>query len=235
MLAAALAVEARVMTEGLLHLPLQSQLLLRVRAGPLNSPLRQRFAARAQRDALVALPWVPILGLLPGSVALFSACSTLAPALLPSTFAIARARCTQAGAPLEHAAWPLAAMGKRPLGKREACNAPAASVLAALPQGGRAALEFACKVPPAALASHVDSLALDDILLEEEGLLKTGVFDSTVDPTELQSTLHARCLRSSSASIDKQLATLRSYLLLRRVHPAASLLFAFSQCTDSAD
>ena len=86
--------EGAIMTRGLMLLPTQTQLLFSIQSAPapcaLTAAARARFAARARRDLIVALPWVPIFALVPGSVLLFSACASAAPALLPSTFQLAR-------------------------------------------------------------------------------------------------------------------------------------------------
>ena len=231
------ALEGAIMTSGLLALPAQTQLLLSIRAAPHPpTPSHARFITRASRDLIVALPWVPIIALIPGAVLLFSAAASFAPKLLPSTFQIARNTLT-GGAP-PPASLPLAravaaAAAAAPPSRRAAADASSAPLVAALPAPEALHLAAACGLPsPAALAPLGEALQLGDAVLEGEAALRTGLFGGAVDAEELRVALRARLLpvggegaeEASPMGLEDQRAALQEYLRLRRVLSPIALL-----------
>lgn len=88
--------EASIMKDGIFMLPGTLKTLLRVHriavaTGSLTH--REDRAVRiSSKDLMLAAIWVPILALVPGSAILFAGAAARFPDVLPSTFAIARAR-----------------------------------------------------------------------------------------------------------------------------------------------
>jgi hypothetical protein len=104
--------EGQIMKSGLMLLPQEARILFTVATGmgmgggsgsgsgsggagassAVKTARETRFVSRASLDMVKALPWVPFLALVPGSLLVFLFAATRLPAALPSTFAIARAQ-----------------------------------------------------------------------------------------------------------------------------------------------
>jgi hypothetical protein len=221
------------MLAGLRVLPAQTArvlLLARGRGAPpltVPAPMRARFATRGALDVLVAAPWVPIFALLPGAVLLFSSVASLAPALLPSTFRVARAL---HGRPFQFYCNnnPVAAAAARapPLTPRLAVDAHFAAVAASLPAPG--ALAAALGLPQDSLGAYNEGLQLDDALLADEEALGVGAFGEG-RAAELREAARARLLPVAPPAGEAELrAALRQWLELRRALPPLALLHAMA-------
>ena len=93
-LIAAATRETRILSEGLSSLAERASFLAAARRASTNSTRVSRIATRAKMDLALAIPWVPILAIVPGSAFLMAFASAVAPITLPSTFTAARARLT---------------------------------------------------------------------------------------------------------------------------------------------
>ena len=231
------------MKGGIMLMSPQTRLLLLLRGAsppPCTAlpSIRDRFISRAALDLVLVAPWVPIFSLLPGAVLLFSACASLAPRLLPSTFAVARAR--SGFAPPPRTPVSAAAAAAPPLVPRFAADAPLseADVSVMLPADAAAALAVAVGLDggPAggasgSLARYNDGLLADDALLAAEEALCAGAFGEGRG-AELWEAARARLLPLSAAAGEGEVrAALRDYLALRKASPPLALLSAMARAT----
>jgi len=230
--------EGAIMMAGIRAMQPQTRLLFALRAASAPPPtvppsVRTRFASRASLDLLVAAPWVPVFALIPGAVFLFSAAASLAPRLLPSTFAVARAA-RPAAPPPPASPVAAAAAASPPLTPRFAADAPSAPLAAALPAGAAAALAAAAGLGAAAdarraLAAYGDGLQADDALLADEEALGAGAFRAGAGAAELREAARARLLPVGPAAGEEELrAAVRNWLVLRRAQPPLCLLHAMA-------
>lgn len=168
---------------------------------------------------------------------MFSACASLAPRLLPSTFAVARAR-SSGFAPPPLTPVSAAAAAAPPLVPRFAADAPLseANVSVVLPADAAAALAAAVGLGggPAggasgSLARYNDGLLADDALLAAEEALCAGAFGEGRG-AELWEAARARLLPLSAAAGEGEVrAALRDWLALRRALPPLALLAAMAR------
>jgi hypothetical protein len=234
MLGALLAREGAILRHGLVALGTRATFLSSVysRTRSLVMPERiARGARRATRDLALAIPWVPVLAIVPGSVALVAAASFLAPFTLPSTFAAARASHLSpppnAGRPeIEMRAAISISLKSRRLAVDATGDASIASLCDAdlykiadlIPDGHRDSLR-------ASAARYNDIIALDDEVLRVDEQLSEGPFSPADDSASIAaSACAARGLSSYMSRGSSAPDTLRAWLVLRREFAPVPLL-----------
>lgn len=231
------------MRQGVVSLGLRTKFLssvitLRRRSPAFVMPERiSRGARRATRDLVLAIPWVPVLAIVPGSVGLVAAASALAPFTLPSTFAAARATyvsATTSSAP----------QAKSPeIEMRAAISISPKSRRLAVDSTGEVSVETLCEDDlhfisalfdtgqrdhlRASVARYNDVIALDDEVLRVDEELSEGPFSSAADsPSIAARACAARGLSSFIIGGFSASDTLRAWLVLRREYAPAPLLAA---------
>jgi hypothetical protein len=255
-LIAAATRETRILSEGLSSLADRASFLAAARRAStattnttnLNSTRISRIATRAKIDLALAVPWVPILAVVPGSAFLMAFASAVAPITLPSTFTAARTRIIAASLPQRSSSAAETQLRKSVLsaGLTRRVDSEAQGEAALRPLGIRAVksvanqqqIQNSCTggaavLPVKEAAIHFnDTLILDDAALRIQEALKEGPFaegengatGSAADEAQEACSARGLLVNSNFSNVDM----LHAWLSLRCEFPPAQLYAALT-------
>lgn len=186
----------------------------------LLTPLPKRWAQhqkRVARDLILGLPWVPIVGAVPGGSLVFMAAAVGLPKALPSTFAAARSALTSPAASgpgeaqahhSEESHW-LMKQAPRDVDAPAAIDvATAASLASALSPSPSSSSSLVLGSSPTRCHAHVRHWAA--FLLEDDQLLRPEL--DTMGEEELRQAAHMRLVVPSGPGREPVVAALRRWL-----------------------